>query len=446
MCGLVVFLDPKIFPNPETEMALALRAIKSRGIDDRRGIWLGNVGIGHVRLPIRGLGAEYDQPFVLEGHKLVGAVVGEIFGTTWENDSLYVLDLLHTQGPDALAKHDGFWSIVMHYPETNKTYILVDHLGIKPLYYHTMKGIVASELRAIEAVDKHMTLNPLYLSNVLKWGYDPTYRTPYQEVIRMEAGCLYAFDGSRLTGIQKYFPLPPMNYDLRAEIEEATNRRLTSDVPLAALCSGGLDSTIVSLLAAKYSPNLTVFHIENDEAEFVEAIDWPSNVTLKKLHLTTSQLDSALVATEEPVDLGSVLPQYLLGKAVKNAGFKVVLTGDGADELFGGYTRAREYDSQWSDIFCELVHYHLPRLDKTMMASTVELRSPFLAPRVIQAALQVPYKKRTKKQILKELFRDIVPVKILERAKKPLKTKAVVDGGLAYRQDVVNRFLQRKGK
>ena len=107
-------------------------------------------------------------------------------------------------------------------------------------------------------------------------------------------------------------------------------------------------------------------------------------------------------------------------------GFKNVLTGDGADELFGGYRRAKEYDSQHSDVFCELPYYHLPKLDRTMMRSTVELRAPFLAPAVIKHGLNTPYEMRNgEKKVLKEIFKDIVPQEILNRDKLPLKTEAI---------------------
>jgi asparagine synthase (glutamine-hydrolysing) len=130
---------------------------------------------------------------------------------------------------------------------------------------------------------------------------------------------------------------------------------------------------------------------------------------------------------------------------LKEHGFNVVLTGDGADELFGGYRRIVQYDSQYSDIFGELVNYHLPRLDKTMMASTVELRSPFLAYFVIERALQLPYSKRLNKSELKLAFKDLVPEHILNRPKEPLKTIAVQEGGVEYRKQVIDRFYLRRG-
>jgi asparagine synthetase B (glutamine-hydrolysing) len=196
---------------------------------------------------------------------------------------------------------------------------------------------------------------------------------------------------------------------------------------------------------------MTVFHIDvgGPDTRAFDRMSWPSYVDVPRLHLDYSLDDSddnlieAWDATEEPVDLGSVVPQFQIGRAVQAAGFNVCLSGDGADELFGGYRRAKEYDSQYSDIFSELVHYHNPRIDKCMMASTVELRSPFLAPKVIQAAMFLPYEDRTSKQALKRAFDDIVPEEILAREKHPLKTDLVIAGGKSYQEQVIQHFLRK---
>jgi asparagine synthase (glutamine-hydrolysing) len=401
--------------------------------------------LGHVRLPIRGLGAEYDQP--LEGPGGVqGLFVGEIFDTDEVNDSRYALEIVSDPlYSGRLAWHDGFWNVVSSDPKTGITRIYMDHLAIKPLYYDLRQGIIASEMRALEAVRYPLgrELNLLYISNVLKWGYDPMGQTPFADVVKLEPGMCYAFQKGQLINSYHYFPLTPREGHLRHDLEVAVQNRLVSDLPVSVLCSGGLDSTIVALLAAQSGNPTTVFHIDNDEGQYLDDIPWPSNVVVKKLELPLRSLPLALEATEDPVDLGSVLPQYALGAALKAEGFHVVLTGDGADELFGGYRRAKEYDSQYSDIMCELVHYHLPRLDKTMMAHTIELRSPFLAPRVIRHALTIPHSERRNKEALKEAFQDLVPERILMREKKALKTQAVAAGGIQYRHAVLEHFYRR---
>jgi len=442
MCGLIVMLGEG--PNRAAIMARGLNAMGHRGLPGRMDYWLGdNTALGHVRLPIRGLGPEYDQPF--DEGDWVGIFAGEIFTTTQENDALFALKELQNKGPTFLHDHDGFWAMALHNKYSGVTAVITDHMSIKPLYYHVSVGIIASELKAIEAMTDNLTINKHFMSSVIKWGYDPSLRTPYNEVLRLKSGYAYLFMGKQGLTQGRYFEMKPKVVDLRTEIIRAVENRLVSDVPVATLCSGGLDSTIVSLIAARKTEGpMTVFHIDNGESEYFDLIDWPSNVTISKLELEPTSLEKAMQATEEPVDLGSVLPQYQLGKAVHDAGFKVVLSGDGADELFGGYRRAQEYDSQWSDVFSELIHYHLPRLDKTMMASTVELRSPFLAPNVIQGALALPYDQRTKKQMLKSLFSDIVPKGILDREKKPLKTQAVIQGGIEYRKMLVDMFMQRR--
>ena len=453
MCGIAMIIGRHLFEGDRMERVnAALDTISHRGLPGRRNVVTNDiVTMGHVRLPIRGLGTWYDQPIATDDY--TGVFVGEIFGIDEVNDAEYVMRLLNDEGPAALSQHDGFWAIAFHDHWMGTTKVLTDHLAIKPLYWHEDEGIIASELRAVINLAHYpLTIDQHYLSNVRKWGYDPSERTPYKEIKRLEAGTCYTFGPrGQLLFKHKYFDLKPdPGLNVRTEVEEAVSNRLVGDVPVATLCSGGLDSTIVSLLAAQQSQGMTVFHINagsKEDREAFDSIDWPNHVRKMHVHLPEKVNHGlwveALNATEEPVDLGSVLPQFQLGRALKEEGFNVVLTGDGADELFGGYRRAHEYDSQYSDIFSELVHYHNPRLDKCMMASTVELRSPFMAPNVIRAAMAIPwFHNRQNKEVLKHYFQDLVPRNILERPKVPLKTAAVIQGGDTYRKKVIDQFLK----
>jgi asparagine synthase (glutamine-hydrolysing) len=146
---------------------------------------------------------------------------------------------------------------------------------------------------------------------------------------------------------------------------------------------------------------------------------------------------------ETPVDLGSVIPQFYLFEAVKSQGSqRIVISGDGSDELFGGYSRIHEYDSQQSDVFEELCYYHLPRLDKMSMAHTLELRSPFLHLDIVRFALHLPLEWRKDKKILKDTFSPLLPSEIVDRKKIPLKNPQIKKDKVAYRLKAVELFLE----
>ena len=437
MCGLIIYL------NKDNELpANALDSLAHRGVESTAN-WITDdegYSYGHIRLPIRGLSAAYNQPFMVNKHG-PGVFVGEVFNLPGENDAIEAISRLQHEGPEAAAEFDGFFSVAYRYYDS--LLVQTDHLGIKPLYYDSKHGIIASELRAIYAAAPDQTLDPLFFSNVLKWGYDMTGRTPFEYVSRVPPGTTLQFLDGELRNVSKYFHLEPKFHSLDIVLREAVSNRLLSDVPVATLCSGGLDSTIVTMLAAEEVSGLDVFHVENDEEDFFDLVPLPKSARVHYVKPETVpwMFSEALHAADLPVDLGSVVPQYALACALKQQGVNVVLTGDGADELFGGYRRAKEYDSQYSDTFHELPHYHLPRLDAIMMSQTIELRSPFLAPAVIEAALALPYAERTEKQALKKYFCDLVPREIIDRTKHPLKTTAVQKGGVAYRQAILDTWV-----
>jgi asparagine synthase (glutamine-hydrolysing) len=391
---------------------------------------VGDFAIGHVRLPIQDLTEAAAQPYErLNGGLL--AFVGEIFTKDQGKSELETLDRVLRQGKTQLQDIDGFWSIIE--VSESGAYATTDYLGTKPLYYWESAEIVCSEIEPMFQLRPRPDLDEVYLSNCIKFGYDYSGRTPYLGIrqlppgvsLDMSSGYQYSYwDWSRIPG-------SPLN--LMKTLRKSVENRLISDVPVGLLLSGGLDSSIIYHLVKSLGVKPLVFSVENGESEYLPA-------GVKPIFPEDVSLEEAVGVMQAPLDLGSLVPQIQLARALNKQGLKVAITGDGADELFGGYTRSRTYDSQASDIFCELPYYHLPRLDRVMMRSTIEQRSPFLAPQVIATALRTPRELRTDKEILKRAFRGMVDDRIIDRPKHPLKTQAVIQGGLEYRSKLVEEF------
>lgn len=428
----------------------ALKAMKHRGDAEAKPKVLiyENTVLGHVRLPIIDLSNSSDQPMI-RGETAV-VFVGEIFNfrefsRLALSDTQVLLDEFNWGGVEAFHRFDGFWSAV--FVNREGPTVVTDYLSQKPLYFDEDTMLVVSEpdaaLAAVPSLSQN--LDPVYRANVLKWGYDPTGGTPYAGLVQLPAGSTLTIDqGVKQTGYWDWQRVPEAP-SLREALTQATSNRLVGDRAVSLLLSGGLDSSIVLGILTKElaRDNVAVLHTPNNEDGYLHQVlqfnqvHWSRSKVMAQSQVS---LNEALRAHQVPVDLGSMIPQVKLAKAVSELGFVVCMSGDGADELFGGYRRAKEYDSQASDTFMELPYYHLPRLDRIMMRSTVELRSPFLAPSVIRYAMNLPWKARTEKQALKNTFMDLVPDSVLNRSKHPLKSPEVINGGLQWRQHIIDEW------
>ena len=446
MCGLIAGIGP----NAQGAVASAFRRVNHRGIREKIAFGL-EWAISHTRLPINGLDECYDMP-VHRGNWSV-AFVGEVFdfrngrrGNTYQSDVYFVADTWAEEGPSAFCRFDGFWHIVAYDHSMSRLHVLSDYLAQKPLYYRQDgTAIIGSEPDAVASIAP-VHFDEVYFSAISKWGYCPeTWRTPYREVTRAVPGSYLIFDQSGLCihneVRDQVEPIPMTLGDLREAIEEATRLRAQlSDVPIACLVSGGLDSSIVYSLARKYA-EVHPYHVENNEWEDCERVA-PNATRLDPNRVTVAQ---ALDYHQEPIDLGSLIPQVALSDAIRESGDeRVCLTGDGADELFGGYGRALRYDSQLSDIWHELVAWHLPRLDRVMMRNLIEVRSPFLARRVLAGALALPRRERIQKRVLRHIFRDLLPSKTLTLEKKPLRTKVVERSRESWTRELIRVFRKTR--
>lgn len=431
MCGIVAGFS---------DVSGILSAMSYRG-DGRpsRTLERGGAHLGHVRLAIRDLGPESDQPVDVPEARTSFGFVGELFGLGGMSE----LDFLAygVREPktlsDFLKTIDGFFAVVT-VSDTGAIRAFTDHLGIKPLYYWPSRGLVCSEITPMFAAFPEPKLNDKHLAALVRFGFDYSGETPWEGIYQMPPGSelLMTQEGHH---VRKYwdiaseairYPDPVLSF--KPLFNRAVVSRCNSDLPVSMLLSGGLDSSLIYYTLKNLGRNISAYSYPNGESEFL-----PPGV--KMVEASPPSLCEAVTVMQTPMDLGSLVPQVQMAQALEGK-TRVVITGDGADELFGGYTRSRTYDSQYADTFLELPYYHLPRLDRVLMKSTIELRSPFLAPGIVRLALGLPRELRVDKAFLKLCAKGTVPDEIINRPKHPLKTQAVIAGKETYREQLITLF------
>lgn len=447
MCGILIYRDEPDTLYPSKISLLVHRGIETNIVD------LGGMKGLHTRLPIQtSLNDDWSQPYQISESRWL-FYNGEIFDYPdhYENDVEYLVDTIRSRGisglTDDLITRDGFWAIVISDGGNSVLHCITDPLGKKQLYYNR-KGEICSEIKPLIGDSE---FDGFYKSSVFKWGYSTNDRTPWEEVKKLSPGYHHIFQDGKLVDSEQYFHWRKVDLvkDLKQEIEKSVRSRIThSKVKIGLLLSGGLDSSIIAYECLKErgdrKDQIAFYTAENGENEFVELLknEWDINVR-KMASDGFIPMDSCLYHNETPVDLGSLIPQHSLFGMVPET---VVLTGDGADELFGGYRRINDYDSQLSDIFEELTFYHLPRLDRASMRFTIELRNPFLSHKIIRYALSLPYPERQNKKILKDLYRGLIPDEIIDREKKPLKIESLLQDPLEHRKQIFNTFYSLNWK
>ena len=302
-----------------------------------------------------------------------------------------------------------------------------DHIGKKPLFVGRSgtKIFITSELKAIDHVDYFAAL-PLGLSSVDALSGEV-------KVIRQHHS------------IQT-------NDSLTNIFRDAVIKRLPAPTqPVAVFLSGGLDSSLVAAVVAEHRPDATYFTLGNGDdydavQDVVKALDLKDvrYVDLPKSMEVPSLIRKVVWATESfnPSIISNGLGTYLLSKSVREAGIKVVLGGEGADELFGGYHKYPSPNSNWKETRTQLINdmpiTELRRLDLASMAHSVEVRCPFLDQGIRNFSDHLDYDElyrgEVNKAILRVSFEGFLPESILQRQKTSL------DVGSGIRNMVVNHL------
>ncbi len=425
------------------------KQIRHRG-PDWSGIYVSsNAILAHERLaivdPVSG-----GQPLYSHDKSMVLAVNGEIYNhlklreLTPEyayqtgSDCEVILGLYQSEGMQFIDKLNGIFSFVLYDSELNLFFAARDHMGIIPLYmgWDTNGTLYfASELKALEGFCNKIEVFPPghYYDGrekkLVKW-YNPDWRE---------------FDAvkDQTTDINK----------LQNALEDAVHRQLMSDVPYGVLLSGGLDSSITSALAKKFAkkriesndlteawwPQLHSFSIGLKGSPDLAAAQIVADHIGTVHHEVTFTVQEGIDAIKDVIyhletyDITTVrasTPMYLLARVIKSMGIKMVLSGEGADELFGGYLyfhkapNAQEFHNETVRKLDKLYQYDCLRANKSLAAWGIEGRVPFLDKEFIDVAMNLnPQDKmisseRMEKWVLRRAFESYLPAEVAWRQKE----------------------------
>jgi asparagine synthase (glutamine-hydrolysing) len=379
------------------------QTIIHRGPDDEGVYAQGPAGLGMRRLSIIDL-AGGRQPIHNEDRTLWAVFNGEIYNFLelrqelegrghcfyTHSDTEVILHLYEEMGSDCVQKLRGMFAIALYDERRHLLLLARDRMGKKPLHYALHQGglIFGSEIKAILAVHPELAeIDPEGLLQYFYFGYIPDPHSIFQRIHKLPAGHLMEFCKGEVN-IRRYWDLPeygthpPISEEecveeLERQLEEAVRIRLISDVPLGALLSGGVDSSIVvALMARASSAPVKTFSIgfqaeRFNESEYARMVaerfgtDHHELVLDPNLEETLSYLSQMM---EEPFGDSSMLPTYYVCRMARQK-VTVALSGDGGDELFAGYDRyivatdRQKFDAlpEWMGrVYRNAIHAHVP--------------------------------------------------------------------------------------
>lgn len=285
---------------------------------------------------------------------------GVIFAT--HSDTEVILKLYENEGTDSFKKLDGMFAFSIYDKKIGKVFIARDFFGEKPLYYTQQEGrfIWASELKSLVAIlDKKQAISVEGLNLYFKLTYIPAPFTIYQEIYKLEANKFISIDvasqeftiadiSESRTHEKKNIPYAEAKAQVKQLVQESVESRSVSDVPIGTFLSGGVDSSVVSLcLAQQMSTPINTFSIgfekksfdESDKARRVaQLIGSKHHEFILDEKDLEANVNDILLNFDEPFADSSALPSYFVAKKTSEH-VKVALTGDGGDEVFGGYNK-----------------------------------------------------------------------------------------------------------
>lgn len=375
MCGICGIVDFSGEPICEETLRAMTETLRHRGPDDQGIHVCGAAGVGHRRLSILDLSAAGHQPMqskedglviVYNGelynfHKLRGLLEQEVVAFVSRCDTEVVLKAFARWGHAAFSRFNGMFAFAVWDAKAQTLHLVRDRFGIKPLYYYRVgSGLVfGSEIKAILASGRvRRSLNWGALHEYLYYGNPLGENTFFEGLAELPPGhCLTVSPaGLRVSPYWSVEEVNPVDDDLavatrtvRQRLDDAVAAHLISDVPVGVFLSGGIDSSAITALASKhYQGRLQTFSVGFDFDRGINELDKAHSVAERfetdhhELHISGQDMPEVIEKLvrchDEPFADAANIPLYLLCERLKGS-IKVILQGDGGDEIFAGYRR-----------------------------------------------------------------------------------------------------------
>ena len=405
MCGIVGFLSFNKEKNQDLliDLESAIKTLNHRGPDcqlieqpDD------NIGVAHARLSIIDTSEAANQPMSAYDNRYTIVFNGEIYNyqslkSQLEkdkqevfktlSDTEVILRMFHHYGEDCVNSFNGFFAFAIYDKEKKETFIARDRMGIKPLLYMQTEEhfLFASEMKALLAFKIAKEIDFVSLQQYFQFNYIPTPSTIFKGVFKLKPGHSLTIKENGELSEDCYYKIPyskdysKITYkdaqkELVKQLDESVQRRLVSDVPLGSFLSGGIDSSVIATLASRHVDKLNTFSVGFSDNPYFDETAY-ANLVAKKIksnHTVFSlsnndlyeDLHNILDYIDEPFADSSAIPVYILSKRTREH-VTVALSGDGADEIFGGYNKHQaEYLVQQNSLVNSLISMGSPIWDK----------------------------------------------------------------------------------
>jgi len=408
LCGIAGIINHNSPAEAEALVARMITTLRHRGPDET-GIYVdSHICLGHARLSILGL-ENGTQPICNSDESLWIIYNGEAFNFielkeqlsnkgyhfTTDTDTEVVLALYEEFGPECLKKINGQFAMAIWDARKKELFLARDRMGIRPLFYTNQKGrfLFASEIKAIFADPSILrSIDAEALSQIFTFWTTITPKTAFKDIFELPPGHFMTVTEKGPSIPQQFWTTPTFSREERWQgtfaeakeeltclLKDAIRLRLRADVPVGAYLSGGLDSSIISALIAKdFNNHLRTFSLCFQENPFDESVY--QNELVRQLKTEHSEirvanqdirdnLPNVIWQCEKPLLRTGPVPLFSLSKLVRDSQFKVVLTGEGADEVFGGYNIfkeaklrkfwARQPESKWRPLLVERLYPYI---------------------------------------------------------------------------------------